>query len=182
MSARPFQAVVEVLEVVGSQRRPRVAVEVEFDVGEHALGELAQTAHRFKAGRCLGDRASVDSGRRQPSNDPRLGDWPLKRRAYEIRFPAGQLDQPLEWNIRSSRPPECERDGGYGAAGHLDGYVLAGLRAPQLRHRADGLTVTLGYGPQLPLGFRPETLRRRCGRPGGHLAISLREKSLRWSV
>ena len=165
------QAVVEVLELSGSQWRAGLVVEVDLDFDQHALRELAQTADRFEAGRCSGDRASVDAGRRQPSDDPRLRDRLLERCAYEIRFPAGQLDQPLERNTGLSRPPERERDGAYGAADNLDGHVLAGLRAPRLRHRADGFTVTLGHGFQLPLGLSPETLRRRCGGHRSDLVI-----------
>src|SRR3954451_179768 len=69
-----FEAVVEVREVVGPHRRPHLAADVELGVGEHALGELAQTADRFEAGRCLSDRPSVHSGWRQPSDDPRRRD------------------------------------------------------------------------------------------------------------
>jgi hypothetical protein len=47
-----------------------------------------------------------------------------------------------------------------GAADRLDRHVLAGIRAAELLHRGDGLTVTLGRSSELPHGLRQRALRR----------------------
>src|SRR3954454_297799 len=69
-----LKPVVEVLQVGGgSQLGGRVVVD-RADVGEHALGELAQAPDRREAGRGLRDGERVNSGRRQSSDDMGRGE------------------------------------------------------------------------------------------------------------
>src|SRR4051794_12700318 len=93
-----FEAVVKVVHVCGCQRRRRVA-EDELDIGEHASGEFVQTPDRLERSRGLSHRASVDSGRRQPSDNPRLGDRPLEP------FTQRSGSQPVNSTNRSNETP-----------------------------------------------------------------------------
>ena len=114
------------LHVCGSQQRPCPAVnaDVELDVVEHALGELAQAPDRIEAGRGLSDRAGIESGRREPRHHPGFGDRPLQCLTHEIGLPPGDVNQALERDPGRRRAPQRERDQFNGAAENLDRHVL----------------------------------------------------------
>ena len=91
----------ERIEVGGRVRRAGNDVGVEDQVGEDALREVLDAPNRFERGRGFGDRAGVDSLRRQASGHAQRGGRSSEPFAHEIRFPAAQLDQPVERNAGS---------------------------------------------------------------------------------
>jgi hypothetical protein len=92
------------------------------------------------------------------------GDIALESFANELRFPAGQLEQPLEWHAGGRRALERGRHEMHGAADDLDRHVLTGLRATHFLHPGHGFTVALSRSRRLALGFR-------SWRRGGKVAI-----------
>ena len=143
--------VVEIAQI--GERGLRLLLCLGVDVGEDTLREGAHARESLERSRGLSDGARVGAGRRQPSHEPWSGRRSVEPLAHQVPLPARRLDEPLEGGADLGRALERERDQLNRAADRLDRDVPTGLRAAQLLHRGDNLTMTQGRGRELALGL-----------------------------